>query len=124
MPEETPPPHPRHDYLHTSSCPMVDVEVQTDLTGEDIRLALEATSVVPQPGDEIVACVTDSDERVNFYTGIDSLPLFYGKNVWSVYIACDLIFVLALCSEMLQYNFLEANMVTPNDGHLNPCKDV
>ena len=77
----TPKPHERHDYLETSSPKYVDAQCETDLTMEAIA-EMEQKSKQPisqSTVKEIVNCATETDERVNFYTGIPSREVLYGK---------------------------------------------
>ncbi|XP_022101002.1 uncharacterized protein LOC110984796 [Acanthaster planci] len=71
-----------HDYLHTSLPTMIDRCVQTVMTMEDLdELEHQAKSIhehQPLPGQDVVDCATESDERVNFYTGLTSKSLLQG----------------------------------------------
>ncbi|XP_070538225.1 uncharacterized protein [Ptychodera flava] len=67
-----------HDYLHSAVPNLVSIASQTDLTLEDIdHLECLAKSSSP-PGQNIVDAITKTDERVNFYTGIQSRSLLEG----------------------------------------------
>ena len=77
--EEHSPPSLEHDYVHTSAPKMKSFgtsSTQTSMTVEDIeKLEAKVSSSLPKPGEQFVAAVTESDERVNFYTGIPSVSL-------------------------------------------------
>ena len=70
-----------HDYLNTTPVPMFSTASQTDMTHQDIK-SLEQAAVSPpvNPLDDFVSsAVLGSDERVNFYTGIDSKAILQGN---------------------------------------------
>ena len=81
--EEHSPPSLEHDYIHTSAPKMKRFgtsSTQTSMTVEDIeKLESNASSSLPKPGEEFIAAATESDERVNFYTGIPSVSLLNGQ---------------------------------------------
>nr|XP_054767216.1 uncharacterized protein LOC129274430 isoform X2 [Lytechinus pictus] len=73
----------QHDYLSSAEMkPMVqEVQTQTDMTCEDIASLVKAsTRKFKSRAEDTVDCVLDSDERVNFYTGLESRTLLNG--VW------------------------------------------
>ena len=58
-----------------------EVQTQTDLTCEDIAsLVKESTKKCKSRAEDTVDCVLDSDERVNFYTGLESRSMLNGES--------------------------------------------
>ena len=77
--DSTPQPSPDHDYLQTTKPKHADVSVQTSMTMDDIS-ALEQVEIpkLRQPGEDVVSFATETDERVNFYTGVPSKAILKG----------------------------------------------
>ena len=76
-------PQPKdHDYLNTTPVLVFSTASQTDLTSHDMESLEEQAAVSPlvDPLDDFVSsAVMGSDERVNFYTGIDSIAILQGN---------------------------------------------
>ena len=69
-----------HDYICTASPTLVDTAVQTSMTMEDIKVLEDShlTQLSTSPGEDVVGCATETDERVNFYTGLPSKNILHG----------------------------------------------